>query len=50
MLAATGNNKVKQRKIMMIPLNIPELTLDTLATSFNWANGSLPFTYLGLPL
>jgi hypothetical protein len=24
--------------------------LDTLATSFNCAKGSLPFTYLGLPL
>jgi hypothetical protein len=47
---ATTGLKVNYQKSLMIPLNIPQPTLDLLATSFNCAKGSLPFTYLGLPL
>jgi hypothetical protein len=42
--------KVNYNKSLMVPLNIPEHSLVSLATSFNCAKGSLPFTYLGLPL
>lgn len=46
---ATGL-KVNYNKSLMVPLNLHEHTLNLLATSFNCAKGSLPFTYLGLPL
>ena len=41
--------QVNYSKSLMVPLNITEQTLDSLAVSFNCAKGSLPFTYLGLP-
>ena len=46
---ATGL-KVNFNKFFMVPINLEEEKLDLLAASFNCAKGSLPFTYLGLPL
>jgi hypothetical protein len=34
----------------MVPLNLSEEKLDQLCTSFQFQKGSLPFTYVGLPL
>ena len=34
----------------MLPINISEEKLDLLARTFSCSKGSLPFTYLGLPL
>jgi hypothetical protein len=42
--------KVNFDKSMMIPINIPEDKFDELATTFGCSKGTLPFTYLGLPL
>jgi hypothetical protein len=41
---------VNYSKSMMVPISQPLDKLKLLATSFNRAKGSLPFTYLGLPL
>jgi len=35
---------------MMLPVNMTEERLDLLARTFGCSKGSLPFTYLGLPL
>jgi hypothetical protein len=35
---------------MMLPINLSEERLDLLAGTFGCSKGSLPFTYLGLPL
>ena len=42
--------KVNFSKSMMIPINVSEEKLDILARTFGCSKGSLPFTYLGLPL
>jgi hypothetical protein len=42
--------KVNFDKSMMVPINIAVDTFDELATTFGCIKGSLPFTYLGLPL
>ena len=42
--------KVNYNKSMMLPINISEERLDHLARTFNRQKGSLPFTYLGVPL
>jgi hypothetical protein len=42
--------KVNYAKSMMVPININEERFDILAQTFGCAKGSLPFTYLGLPL
>ena len=42
--------KVNYRKSMMLPINLTEERLDHLARTFGCSKGSLPFTYLGLPL
>jgi hypothetical protein len=34
----------------MVPINVPNNKLDTLANTLGCSKGSLPFTYLGLPL
>jgi hypothetical protein len=34
----------------MVPINISEEKLNHLVSTFGCAKGSLPFTYLGLPL
>jgi len=42
--------KVNYNKSMMVPININDERLDLLARIFGCSKGSLPFTYLGLPL
>ena len=42
--------KVNYSKSVMVPLNISDGNLDQLANLFNCQKGTLPFTYLGLPL
>jgi hypothetical protein len=42
--------KVNFEKSFMVPINVPEDRFHLLATSFGCSKGSLPFTYLGLPL
>lgn len=42
--------KVNYSKSVMVPINVQEERLDQLARTFNCEKGSLPFTYLGLPL
>lgn len=42
--------KVSYNKSVMIPINIDDSRLNHLACTFNCEKGSLPFTYLGLPL
>jgi hypothetical protein len=42
--------KVNYAKSIMVPINVPPERLAHLATTFQCQTGSLPFTYLGLPL
>jgi len=42
--------KVNYRKSMMLPVNLSEERLDHLSRTFGCSKGTLPFTYLGLPL
>jgi hypothetical protein len=42
--------RVNYTKSMMLPINISEERLELLARTFGCSKGSLPFTYLGLPL
>jgi len=42
--------RVNYNKSMMVPINIKESKFDILANTFGCSKGSLPFTYLGLPL
>lgn len=42
--------KVNYEKSFMVPINVQEQKFDELATSFGCSEGSLLFTYLGLPL
>lgn len=42
--------KVNYNKSMMLPINLSEGKLEHLARTFGCSAGSLPFTYLGLPL
>jgi hypothetical protein len=42
--------KVNYAKSMMVPVNVNEQKLNILANTFGCSIGSLPFTYLGLPL
>jgi hypothetical protein len=48
--ADSAGLKVNFDKSMMIPVNVSEERLQVLSTSFGCAKGTLPFTYLGLPL
>lgn len=48
--AASTGLKVNYSKSVMVPINISEETLQHLATAFECQKGSLPFTYVGLPL
>jgi hypothetical protein len=48
--AASTGLKVNYHKSVMVPLNLSEEKLDQLCTTFQCQKGSLPFTYLGLPL
>lgn len=48
---ATANGlKVNYNKSVMVPINVSEERLQSLSNTFNCQKGSLPFTYLGLPL
>ena len=42
--------KVNYAKSMMVPINIDEEKFNHLAQTFGCSKGTLPFTYLGLPL
>jgi hypothetical protein len=42
--------KVNYSKSSMVPINLEPGRLNHLASTFNCVTGSLPFTYLGLPL
>jgi hypothetical protein len=42
--------KVNFSKSMMVPINVSDEGLEVLARTFGFSMGSLPFTYLGLPL
>jgi hypothetical protein len=42
--------KVNYAKSMIIPINIDDQKLELLANTLGCAIGSMPFTYLGLPL
>ena len=42
--------KVNYNKSMMLPINMTENRLDHLEKTFGCSKGTLPFTYLGLPL
>ena len=42
--------KVNYAKSMMVPINVFEHKMNILASTFGCSIGSLPFTYLGLPL
>ena len=48
--AEASGVRVNYEKSMMIPINIADDRLNLLANSFGCSTGSLPFTYLGLPL
>jgi hypothetical protein len=48
--AASTGLKVNYSKSMMISINLTEGKLQHLAATFGCTTGSLPFTYLGLPL
>lgn len=48
--AASSGLKVNFDKSMMIPINVDATRLEELADAFSCSKGSLPFTYLGLPL
>jgi hypothetical protein len=48
--ADSSGLKVNFDKSLMIPINVDEAHFDLLATSLGCTKGSLPFTYLGLPL
>lgn len=47
--ASTGL-KINCNKSMMVPINISKERFQHLANTFGCAKGTLPFTYLGLPL
>lgn len=42
--------KINFNKSMMVPINVSEERISILANTFGCSIGSLPFTYLGLPL
>ena len=42
--------KVNYNKSMMVPINISPEKFNHLASTFGCSKGSLPFTYLGLPM
>lgn len=48
--AASSGLKVNFEKSLMLPLNVLDTKLDDLANAFGCSKGSLPFTYLSLPL
>jgi hypothetical protein len=49
-LSASTGPKVNYSKSMTIPINMTDSRLDHLARTLGCSKGTLPFTYLGLPL
>ena len=41
---------VNYRKSQMLPVDVSAEKMDLLAQTFGWSIGTLPFTYLGLPM
>jgi hypothetical protein len=48
--ATSTGLKVNYSKSMMVPINIEEGKMSILPNTFGSSIGSMPFTYLGLPL
>ena len=48
--AASSGLKVNFDKSLMLLVNLSATRLDELAANFGCSEGTLPFTYLGLPL
>src|SRR6266508_748104 len=48
--ASSTGLKVNNNKSMMVPINVSAEKLDLLSNTFGCVKGSMPFTYLGLPL
>jgi hypothetical protein len=48
--ASSTSLKVNYSKSIMVPINVSPDRLQHLAATFQYHPGSLPFTYLGLPL
>ena len=42
--------RVNYRKSQMLPINVPLDRMECLANTFGYSVGTLPFTYLGLPM
>jgi hypothetical protein len=42
--------EVSYEKSMLVPINVEDSKLETLARTLGCSRGSLPFTYLGFPL
>jgi len=50
LFSASTGLKVNYNKSSMIPVNVPTNKLNALAAAFECQVGSMPFTYLGLPM
>ena len=50
LFSASTSLKVNYRKSSMIPVNVPTNKFNALAAAFECQVGSMPFTYLGLPM
>ena len=48
--AASTGLRVNFAKSMMVPINVPEAEASRLSKVFQCVLGTLPFTYIGLPL
>ena len=48
--ATSTGLRVNFHKSSIVPINVPEATLDSLAAAFGCQTASMPFTYLGLPM
>jgi hypothetical protein len=48
--ATSSGLRVNYSKSMMVPINIGDHKMDILANTLGCSIGSMPFTYLGLPL
>ena len=46
----SNNWKVNYRKSQMVPINVTTEKMEILSQTFGCSIGTLPFTYLGLPL
>jgi hypothetical protein len=48
--ASSSGLKVNYSKSMMVPINVEDHTMQIFANTLGCSIGSMPFTYLGLPL